>query len=65
MLGAFIARFGLGFVICNIRLPWPGWIVGLRFGRPAKPSGRDYHERYDANPCIGCDRWPHYRLDSC
>lgn len=32
MLGAFIARFGLGFVICNIRLPWPGWAVGLLLG---------------------------------
>jgi hypothetical protein len=32
MLGAFIARFGLGFVICNIRLPWPGWVVGLLLG---------------------------------
>jgi hypothetical protein len=32
MLGAFIARFGLGFVICNIRLPGPGWAVGLLLG---------------------------------
>lgn len=32
MLGAFIARFALGFVICNIRLPWPGWVVGLFLG---------------------------------
>ncbi len=32
MLGAFIARFALGFVICNIRLPWPGWAVGLVMG---------------------------------
>jgi len=32
MLGAFIARFALGFVICNIKLPWPGWIVGLVLG---------------------------------
>jgi len=32
MLGAFIARFGLGFVICNIKLPWPGWAVGLFLG---------------------------------
>src|SRR5436309_384216 len=32
MLGAFIARFGLGFVICNIKLPWPGWIVGIFLG---------------------------------
>ena len=32
MLGAFIARFALGFVICNINLPWPGWAVGLILG---------------------------------
>ncbi len=32
MLGAFIARFAIGFVICNIRLPWPGWAVGLFIG---------------------------------
>jgi hypothetical protein len=32
MLGAFIARFAIGFVICNIRLPWPGWLVGLFIG---------------------------------
>lgn len=32
ILGAFIARFALGFVICNIRLPWPGWAVGLFLG---------------------------------
>lgn len=32
MLGAFIARFAIGFVVCNIRLPWPGWLVGLFIG---------------------------------
>ena len=32
MLGAFVARFALGFVICNVRLPWPGWVVGLLLG---------------------------------
>ena len=32
MLGAFIARFALGFVICNIKLPWPGWVTGLFLG---------------------------------
>ena len=32
MMGAFIARFAIGFVICNIRLPWPGWAVGLFIG---------------------------------
>ncbi len=32
MLGAFIARFGPGFVICNIHLPWPGRAAGLFLG---------------------------------
>ena len=32
MLGAFLARFALGFVICNIRLPWPWWVTGLFLG---------------------------------
>jgi hypothetical protein len=32
ILGAFIARFALGFVICNIKLPWAGWFVGLLLG---------------------------------
>jgi hypothetical protein len=29
---AFIARFGIGFVIGAVRLPWPGWATGLCFG---------------------------------
>jgi hypothetical protein len=29
---AFIARFGIGFVIGAARLPWPGWLAGLCFG---------------------------------
>ena len=29
---AFIARFGIGFVIGAVRLPWSGWCVGLLFG---------------------------------
>ncbi len=29
---AFIARFGIGFVIGSARLPWPGWVAGLCFG---------------------------------
>src|ERR1700727_1297892 len=32
LMRAFIARFAMGFVICNIRLPWPGWLVGLLVG---------------------------------
>ena len=29
---AFIARFGIGFVIGSAHLPRPGWYVGLLFG---------------------------------
>src|SRR4051812_49198719 len=29
---AFIARFGIGFVIGAGRFSWPGWAVGLVFG---------------------------------
>ena len=29
---AFIARFGIGFVIGAAQLPWPGWAAGLFFG---------------------------------
>jgi hypothetical protein len=32
LLGAFINRFSIGFVIGAIRLDWPGWMVGLVFG---------------------------------
>ena len=32
ILGAFINRFAIGFVIGAVRLPWPGWGVGLLIG---------------------------------
>jgi hypothetical protein len=32
LLGAFLNRFAIGFVISCVRLPWPGWAVGLFFG---------------------------------
>jgi len=32
MLSAFLHRFGVGFVICNISIPWSGWIIGLVLG---------------------------------
>jgi hypothetical protein len=32
LLGAFLNRFGVGLVIGCVRLPWPGWAVGLFFG---------------------------------
>ena len=32
MLGAFVNRFAIGLVIGTVRLPWPGWLVGLLFG---------------------------------
>jgi hypothetical protein len=32
LLGAFINRFSIGFVIGAITLPWPGWAAGLLVG---------------------------------
>jgi hypothetical protein len=32
MLGAFLHRLGVGFVICNATLPWAGWLNGLSLG---------------------------------
>jgi hypothetical protein len=32
MIGAFVNRFGIGFVICNTSLPWAGWSNGLLIG---------------------------------
>jgi hypothetical protein len=32
LIGAFLNRFGVGFVIGSARLPIPGWASGLLFG---------------------------------
>ncbi|HTK95407.1 MAG TPA: hypothetical protein VL382_07185 [Terriglobales bacterium] len=32
LLGAFINRFSIGFVIGAVTLPWPGWMSGLVIG---------------------------------
>ena len=32
MIGAFVNRFGIGFVICNTSFPWAGWLNGLLIG---------------------------------
>jgi len=32
LLGAFINRFSIGFVIGAVRLDWPGWAIGLTIG---------------------------------
>jgi hypothetical protein len=32
ILAAFLNRFAIGFVIGAVRLPWPGWAVGLGIG---------------------------------
>ena len=32
LLGAFLNRFGVGFVIGAVRLPIPGWATGLLIG---------------------------------
>ncbi len=31
LLGAFLDRFAIGFTIACVKLPWPGWLVGLTF----------------------------------
>jgi hypothetical protein len=32
LLGAFVNRFSIGFVLGAVSLPWPGWIAGLVIG---------------------------------
>ena len=32
LLAAFASRFGIGFVISLVELPWPGWLTGLVLG---------------------------------
>ena len=32
LMGAFINRFSIGFVLGAINLPWPGWASGLVIG---------------------------------
>jgi hypothetical protein len=32
LIGAFVNRFSIGFVIGAVALPWPGWAVGLTMG---------------------------------
>jgi hypothetical protein len=32
LLGAFINRFSIGFVIGAVTLSWPGWLSGLMLG---------------------------------
>lgn len=32
LLAAFISRFGIGLVIGCVKMPWPGWAIGLLFG---------------------------------
>jgi uncharacterized membrane protein YjjP (DUF1212 family) len=32
LLAAFFSRFGIGFVIPLVQLPWPGWLTGIVLG---------------------------------
>jgi hypothetical protein len=32
LLGAFLNRFSIGFVLGAVSLPWPGWVSGLVIG---------------------------------
>jgi hypothetical protein len=29
IVGAFLSRFAIGFLICNVKLPTPAWLKGL------------------------------------
>jgi hypothetical protein len=63
MLGAFIARFALGFVICNIKTPVAGMGHRIVPRRPVKPPGRYHHESYGPNSRVRCGWRAGYRLD--
>ena len=32
LTAAFVERFAIGLVIGCVKLPWPGWLIGIAFG---------------------------------
>src|SRR3954452_4089735 len=61
---AFIARFGIGFVIGAARLPWPGWALGLAFGLLLSIPDAIINKAY--GPIIGMGAvWRNHRLYDC
>jgi hypothetical protein len=54
MLGAFINRFSIGLVIGAVRMPWPGWAVGLVFGLLLSLADAIITEAYAPIIGVGC-----------
>ena len=44
ILGAFLDRFAIGFVIGCVQLKWPGWVVGFDIRLAPEPSCGSHHE---------------------
>src|SRR3954447_20359431 len=58
LIGAFLNRFAIGFVIGSAHLPLPSWAQGLIFGVCPR---RHYHQSLCANPYPWRCRWNHHR----
>jgi hypothetical protein len=58
LLGAFIARFGLGFVICNVS-SLAGLDCRVAPRNPLEPARRHHYESDGSNSCVGSD----WRID--
>ena len=52
LIGAFLNRFSIGFVIGAAHLPVPPWAQGL-IRHPAELSRRYHHPSLCADPCSG------------
>ena len=63
LTAAFIARFGIGFVIGATRLPWPGWLIGLIFGLLLSIPDAIITEAYGAHHRTGRSGWHTHRGD--
>src|SRR5215470_2960690 len=62
LLGAFISRFAIGFVIGCVHLPsWPGWVVGLLFGLLISLPDAIITHKYVPILVLGGIWWPCHR----
>ena len=57
LLGAFIARFGLGFVICNVKLPMAGLDCRIAPRNPAESARRHHYESDGSDSGVGSNWW--------
>src|SRR5260221_854666 len=53
LLGAFLNRFSIGFVIGATALPWPGWLSGLAIGVLLSPAEAIITKAYVPIPILG------------